>query len=296
MKIRKYSNIEKLAYAAFLFTTIIVVNLSIGFISYVGLEKNLQIISADISDILSKNIDDNKNLATALGYEIPLPANQINQQLGVDINKEIRGAKDSAYHRKIHFSPKEISKEDSKVAVIIMTLWNNLSSESKSKYWTYYTNKERKHYFLLNSSEFMHYKDDSPNLKISDFIEKLSSKLNTAKGFLASDNFYSNVYVDAMTGLPTITVGAPVIINNVNIENAKIMGVIVTDYTLDDLDSIFKNAFMEKGLDISLYSISIKSKKRDEVPLQINKVYRVITLPEIKVGVTEGFYICGRLC
>nr|WP_159464979.1 bifunctional diguanylate cyclase/phosphodiesterase [Scandinavium goeteborgense] len=295
MKIRKYSNIEKLAYAVFLFSTIIVVNLSIGFISYVGLEKNLQIISADISDILNKNIEDNKSLANALGYEIPLPENQINHQLGVDINKEIQSSKDSAYHRKIHFSPKEINKEDSKVAVIIMTLWNNLSAESKSKYWTYYTNKERKHYFLLNSSEFMHYKDDSPNLKISDFIERLSSKLNTAKGFLASDNFYSNVYVDAMTGLPTITVGAPVIINNVNIESAKIMGVIVTDYTLDDLDSIFKNAFLEKGLDISLYSLSIKSKKQDEVPLQINKVDRVITLPEIKVGVTDGFYICGHV-
>jgi hypothetical protein len=69
MKLSKYSNIEKLAHAAFLLSTIIVVNISIGFFSYVGLGKNLQIISADISDILDKNIEDNKNLATALGYE-----------------------------------------------------------------------------------------------------------------------------------------------------------------------------------------------------------------------------------
>ena len=295
MKISKYSNIEKLAHAAFLLSTIIVVNISIGFFSYVGLGKNLQIISADISDILDKNIEDNKNLATALGYEIPLSEDQINKQLGVDINKEILSSEDSAFHKQILFSKKEISKEDSKVAIIIMTLWNNLSAERKSKYWTYYTNEERKHYFQLNQNSFMHFKDDSPNLKLGKYIKNLSSKLNTSNGFLATDEFYSNVYSDAMTGLPTITVGAPVIINNVNINTAKIMGVIVTDYTWDVLNTIFKRAFIKEGLDNSLYSISIKSKQQDEVPLELNQRIRMFSLPEIKDNVTDGYYIFGHV-
>lgn len=283
---------EKIIYRTFLISVFIFANFFIGYFSYSRLGKDLQIAISDVTALINKNIENNKNIATALGNTIPLSNDVIRTQLGVDIDKEYNKNSASDYTLHLMFSPKEISYEDARISIIINAFWKNLSDENKTPYWTYFTKKDRKYYFCMTKQEFMHFKNNSPHLVLNGYIERLQKKLDSEQGFLVSDVFYSNVYSDALTGLPTITVGAPVITNNQSVITPAIQGLIVTDYTLANLNEIFSNTFLKEGLNQDAYKIKIRSRLGDDTLLQIaTNNNRPVYLPGIQIKMTDGFYV-----
>ncbi|MRS16389.1 EAL domain-containing protein [Enterobacteriaceae bacterium RIT691] len=283
---------EKLIYRSFLIAAFIFVNIFIGYFAYAQAGKNLQIAVSNVAGLLNKNIENNKNIATALGNTIPLSNDAIRTQLGVDIDKEFHASNSQDYESHLMFLPKEISYEDARISMVINAFWKRLSDENKSSYWTYFTRPDRKYYFCMNEQQFMHFKNKSPHLFIKDYLKRLQQKLNSDKGFLVSDVFYSNVYSDALTGLPTITVGSPVITDNQSIKDSKIAGMIVTDFTLNDLNDIFERVFLSDGDNIATYRIRIKSHLGNDALMQVeNKRNRRFFLPDINIKMTDGYYV-----
>jgi diguanylate cyclase (GGDEF)-like protein len=260
---------EKKIFLIVLTVMLVTVNAFILYLSFSSAKTNIELVTSRVVSVINKDTQNNRSIASDLGSMLQLPDQMLSTSLRVDINKLSGVINDRLSDSELPAWKADIDATHRKKFTILRYFWRNFSDGNKSKFTTYYTDGDAGYYYMFNSQKAIKIHGSNPHFRLSGYVENTSAMLKNNRGFIVPELFYSNVYEDSMTQLPTITIGSPVVINDFSAQGSKMSGIIATDYTQNDLALLFRNAFEELGLQKDGYDISIHSAKGNDIAMNI---------------------------
>jgi diguanylate cyclase (GGDEF)-like protein len=287
---------EKKIFLVVLTVMLITVNAFSLYISFSSAKTNIELVTSRVVSVINKDTQNNRSIASDLGSMLQLPDHMLNTSLRIDIDKLTDSVNDRLGDSELPAWKADIDNIHRKKFTILRSFWRNFSESNKSQFTTYYTDGDEGYYYMFNSQKAVKIHGSNPHFRLSGYVENTSAMLKNNRGFIVPELFYSNVYEDSMTRLPTITIGSPVVINDFSDQGSKMSGIIATDYTQDDLALLFRNAFEELGIPKDGYDISIHSAKGHDIPMNIfpdNGPWVHFGLGDIKL--MDGFCLSTRV-
>lgn len=287
---------EKKLFLVVLAVMLVIVNAFTFYISFSTARTNVELVTARVLRLTMKDTQNNRSMASDLSSMLLLPDSMLNRSLRIDINKLSGSLNDRFSDSSLPAWETDIDYAHRKKFTILRSFWRNFSDANKSRFTTYYTDGDTGYYYVFNSEKALKIQGENPHFRLSGYIETTSRLLKNNHGFVVPELFYSNVYTDAITKLPTITIGSPVVIKDFNGEGSKMSGIIAIDYTRDDMACLFRDAFAELNLANAGYDIGIHSHKGNDVEMTIfpeNGSWVDFNLGDIKL--MNGFYLSTRV-
>ncbi|MDX6040800.1 GGDEF domain-containing protein [Scandinavium lactucae] len=287
---------EKKIFVIVLLVMLVIVNAFTLFIAFSSAKTNIELVTSRVVDVINQDTQNNRSIASDLGAMLQLPDRLLNQNLGIDIKRLIGSLNETPGDREFPVWKADIDMLHRKKFTILRTFWRNFSNANKSRFTTYYTDGDTGYYYMFNGEKAVKIKGSNPHFRITGYIDTTSKMLKNNHGFVIPELFYSNVYEDAITHLPTITIGSPVVINNFSVQSSKMSGIIATDYTRPDLSGLFRDAFTQLNLQHAGYDIGVHSQKGNDVPMNIfpdNTSWLSFALGDIKL--MNGFCLSARV-
>lgn len=274
----------------------IVVNAFTFYLSFTSARTNIDLVTARVVSLITKDTENNRSIASDLGAMFQLPDHMLNSRLRIDIQKlahlvsaDHAGGESPAWKADIDLIHR-------KKFTIMRSFWRSFNDDNKSRFTTYYIDGDAGYYYLFQSEQAIKMHGSNPHFRLSDYIEHTTAVLKNSHGFIVPDPFYSNVYEDSITHLPAMTIGSPVVIKDFSAKGSKMSGIIATDYNRDDLALLFHNAFNELGVNSSGYDMTIHSVKRNDIPMSIfpdNRAWLSFNLGDVKL--MDGFSLNTRV-
>lgn len=287
---------EKKIFLIVLTVMLVIVNAFTFYLSFSDARTNIELVTSRVLSVITKDTQNNRSIASDLGAMLQLPDEMLNNSLRIDINKLSGSVGESLSDRDMPAWKADIDTIHRKKFTILRSFWRNFSDDNKSRFTTYYTDGDAGYYYMFNSEKAIKIHGGNPHFRLSGYVEKTSAMLKNNHGFIVPGLFYSNVYEDSMTKLPTITIGSPVIINDFSGQGSKMSGIIATDYTRADVSSLFRDAFVGLGIQNAGYDISIHSLRGNDIDMNVfpdNWSWMNFNLGDIKL--TEGFCLSTRV-
>jgi diguanylate cyclase (GGDEF)-like protein len=287
---------EKKIFLVVLTVMLVTVNAFSLYIAFSSAKTTIELVTSRVVSVINKDTQNNRSIASDLGSMLQLPDHMLSTSLRIDINKLSGVINERLSDSELPAWKADIDATHRKKFTILRYFWRNFSDGNKSRFTTYYTDGDAGYYYMFNSQKAMKIHGSNPHFRLSGYVENTSAMLKNNRGFIVPELFYSNVYQDSMTKLPTITIGSPVVINDFSAQGSKMSGIIATDYTRDDLSLLFRDAFKELGIENGGYDINIHSVKGNDIAMNIfpgNGSPFHFKLGNIKL--MDGFYLSSRV-
>lgn len=274
---------------------LLVVNAFMLYISYSKAKTNVELIASQIVSVINNDIQNNSSITSALGSMLQLSNSVVNKTLNIDIDSAIKDNARSANSSALVWNDK-IDEAHRKKFTILRSFWRSYSDRNKSSFSTYYTDGDSGYYYDLDDEKVIAINGSNPHFRLTGYMDKTSEELKNSHGFMVPELFYSNVYIDSATNLPSITIGVPVVINNFTSQVSKISGIIATDYTCADLRGLFYAGFKQLNASYQGYDISVHSMKPNDVPMNIfSDKPALLGFDADNIRLTNGYYINARI-
>lgn len=286
---------EKKAIITSLIIMFLFVNGFVLYFSYLDMIKIARFATFDIAEKINLNAEKSKNIATALGDIVVLSDDKITSKMGESIHPEDYNENNEEFKKHIMFSSGQISDNDKKISALLSVFWRDLSDDNKTSQWTYFNSANHNYTYSFEPAQAHEYKSTSQHLELGSYLNDISKKIKVEKAFLVSDYFYSNVYEDAFTGLPVITLSVPVIANNLNLNKSSIEGLISTDYTAKDLQQLLCQSFTLAGVSPKAYRLSLVSAKGATRMSLSDDNFLLMPFPATKIPLTPGYNILAKV-
>lgn len=296
MKNPQQIKFEKKIFMAMFTITLVIVNVFTCYISFSDAKTNIELITARVVNVINRDMQNNRIIASTLGTMLQLPDSIVNKKLQINID-ELAGTRSNDPQQQDTglWSP-DIDYPHRKKFTILRAFWQKFSDSNKSSFTTYYTDGDTGYYYLPGSQKAVKIHGNNPHFRLSDYIDEVSSLLKNTDKFIVPAPFYSNVYEDSITKLPTITIGSPVIVNVFSSIDTEMSGIIATDYTQHDLSRIFAQASNDLHLKSKVYEIFIHSRKPNDINMQISAPRNAGFSINVKnIELTKGFYLNARI-
>lgn len=287
---------EKKLVLSVLVVIFIMINAFMFYFSFSKARTNIELVSSDIVNVINKDVRNNSSMASSLGSMLQLSNSVIDKILDISIEDAINHPQLSSGNQAQTRWDNMLDVEHRKKFLILHSFWRSFGREYKSNYSTYYTDGDSGYYYALDDDQVVKISENNPHFRLTHYLRRTSEELNDSHGFTVPELFYSNVYEDSQTLLPSITVGVPVVLNNFTPHLSKVSGIIATDYTRKDLTTLFENGFKQLNTKMSGYEINIHSVKQNDIMMSISTEKSVLpglTVNNIKL--TNGYYINTKI-
>lgn len=260
---------EKKLFLIVLAVMLVIVNTFSFYLAMSSARTNIELVTSRVLRQTTKDTQNNRSMASDLSTMLQLPDSMLSRSLRIDMNTLSGTGDDRLGDRSLPAWKADIDHAHRKKFTILRSFWRNFNDANKSRFTTYYTDGDTGYYYVFNTEKALKIQGENPHFRLSGYIDSISGLLKSNHGFVVPDLFYSNVYTDAITHLPTITIGSPVVIKDFNGQGSKMSGIIAIDYTREDLASLFRGAFDELNLATSGYDIRVHSMKGNDVEMKL---------------------------
>jgi diguanylate cyclase (GGDEF)-like protein len=287
---------EKKLFLIVLVVMLVIANAFTFYISLSTARTNIELVTSRVVRLITKDTQNNRSMASDLSSMLQLPDSMLNQSLGIDIKRLTGTVNERLSDSELPAWKTDIDDVHRKKFTILRSFWRNFSPANKSRFTTYYTDGDTGYYYVFNNEKAIKIQGANPHFRLSGYIETTSSLLRSNRGFVVPELFVSNVYMDSITKLPTITIGSPVVIKYFSGQGSRMSGIIAIDYTRDDLAALFRDAFDELNLANSGYDIRIHSQKGNDIEMNIfpdNGSWLEFNLGDIKL--IKGFCLSTQV-
>lgn len=283
---------EKKLVMSVLIIIFIMINAFMLYFSFSKARTNIELVSSEIVNVINKDVRNNSSMASSLGSMLQLSNNVIDKILDIRIEDTITHPHYGSDNQATIRWNEKLDVEHRKKFLILHAFWRSFGREYKSQFSTYYTDGDSGYYYALDDDKVVKISENNPHFRLTDYLLHTADELNDSNGFTVPELFYSNVYEDSQTHLPSITIGVPVVLNNFTSHASKVSGIIATDYTRKDITTLFETGFKNLNTKINGYVISIHSVKQNDIMMNISAEKSVLpglTVNHIKL--TNGYYI-----
>ncbi|MCS2170055.1 GGDEF domain-containing protein [Scandinavium sp. TWS1a] len=287
---------EKKLFLIVLSVMVVIVNAFTFYISFSNARTNVELVTSRVMRLIIKDTQNNRSMASDLSSMLQLPDSMLNQSMGIDSKKFAGTVNERLSDSELPAWKADIDDAHRKKFTILRSFWRNFSDANKSQFTTYYTDGDTGYYYVFNTEKAIEIQGANPHFRLSNYIITTSSLLRTNRGYVVPELFYSNVYQDAISKLPTITIGSPVVIKDFIGQGSRMSGIIAIDYTREDLASLFRDAFNELNISNSGYDIRIHSMKGNDIEMNIfpdHGSWLEFNLGDIKL--VNGFCLSTRV-
>ncbi|MCS2170545.1 GGDEF domain-containing protein [Scandinavium sp. TWS1a] len=287
---------EKKLVLCVLMIIFIMINVFMLYFSFSKARTNIELVSSDIVNVINKDARNNSSMASSLGSMLQLSNSVIDKILDISIEDAINYPHYGTDNQTQARWNNMLDVEHRKKFLILHAFWRSFGREYKSKFSTYYTDGDSGYYYALDDDKVIKISENNPHFRLTNYLLNTAKELNDSHGFTVPELFYSNVYEDSHTHLPSITIGVPVVLNNFTSRASKVSGIIATDYTRKDLTTLFEDGFKKLNTKINGYEISIHSVKQNDIAMSISTHKNA--LPDLTVNhikLTPGYYINTKI-